>query len=238
MEIMTINNKPLSDFQTFFDTSQTFIMPERDVEFVSVAGRNGDLLLDNNRYKNVDIPFNLFIREDFKYNYTQLMNFIHSQEGYVRIETTTEPDVFRLGKLVSVVTPNTGAFLHYGSFTLVFNCKPQKYLKSGEDVIKLYDGDEIQNPTLQTAKPLLLLYGAGKIMFYDGYGAESITLADVGQIGATYVDCETENAYLGNTNMNPYVTIAEGFPTFKEGITEISISGFAYVECFPRWWRL
>lgn len=240
MEIMTINGKPLSDFNTFFDTSQTFIMPERDVEFVEVAGRNGSLMLDNNRYKNVDIPFNCFIREDYIYNYNALMNYISAQKGYVRIETTTEPDVYRLGKLVQSVTPRTGSFLKYGHFTLTFNCKPQKYLKEGEKVMVLHDGDLIVNNEYQDSKPLLALYGAGKLIFYyNGVATPAILRVTDAQMSHIYVDCETENAYMGATNVNPYVVLDNDvFPHFIQGETEISISGFSLVECFPRWWRL
>lgn len=238
MEIMTINGKPLSDFNTFFDTSQAFIMPERDVEFIEVAGRNGSLMLDNNRYKNVDIPFNCFIRENYIENYSALMNYISAQKGYVRIETTAEPDVYRLGKLVQSVTPRTGSFLKYGHFTLTFNCKPQKFLKEGEKIINLSQGDKIVNPTMQAAKPLLLVYGTGKISFTDGLNSYSVEIVEPDPISA-YIDCESENVYSGDININPQTIIRYGgFPRFNNGITRIFENTFVSVECWPRWWKL
>ena len=57
------NNKPFSDFNTYYDGSQLFDMPDKDITFYSVIGRNGDLSISNNRYNNIEIKVNCFIRK-------------------------------------------------------------------------------------------------------------------------------------------------------------------------------
>jgi phage-related protein len=68
-------------------------------------------------------------------------------------------------------------------FNLVFDCKPQRWLMSGETEITVADGEEITNPTMFESSPLLEVEGYGTIGFND-YAIElenatmgSITLA-------------------------------------------------------------
>ena len=59
-----------------------------------------------------------------------------------------------------------------GEFTLIFNCKPQRWLTSGEAPSAIAaSGNTITNPTLYDSSPLLDVEGYGSISF-NGYGME------------------------------------------------------------------
>ena len=230
MDVLTFNGQSLADFHTFWDGSQLFVTPEKDVQFFEVPGRNGELTISNNRYKAKEISVNCFIRENFRSNFANLVDFLYSQDGYQRFENSKEPDVYQMASFVSAIEPNTGAFLHYGDFTLVFKVYPQKWLKMGENAIDVTNLTLI-NPTHQLALPLLECVGTGSITINDSV----LTLA--ANTTTTFIDCEIEDAYEGNINRNGDLTIVNGFPVLTDSNT-ISMTGFTSVKLYPRWWRL
>lgn len=225
------NNTPFSNFSTYYDGSQLFDVPSKDITFYSVAGRNGDLSISNNRYNNIEIRVNCFIKDNFKTNYSNLINYLSSQEGYCRFETTQEEDIFRMAQFVSGVTAETGAFLKYANFELVFNCKPQKYLKSGEIGESISSSSTIANPSLMPSKPLIEVTGTGTITINDSVLELSTNTSK------TYIDCDIQDAYEGTINRNPDLTITNGFPVLKSGENNVSVSGCSIV-LYPRWWKL
>ena len=70
--------------------------------------------------------------------------------------------------------------LRAGDFEIVFDCKPQRYLMSGEAPIEISSNDVIFNPTLHDAHPLLEVEGYGDIVM-NGYevSVANATLGDV-----------------------------------------------------------
>lgn len=55
------NGKSLADFGVHVSGTDVFNGPEADVENVEVPGRNGDLHIFNERYKNVELKYKCFI---------------------------------------------------------------------------------------------------------------------------------------------------------------------------------
>lgn len=123
-----------SDYNVFISGTDTFSAPERDVEYVSVAGRNGDLTIDNGRWKNITVTYPAFIPNTFENKIGEFRAEMMKKLGYQRLEDTYHPDEFRLGSFSDGLNPNNiTAFHRFGEFALAFNCKPQRFLKSGED---------------------------------------------------------------------------------------------------------
>ena len=122
----------LTDMQTVVDFSTSFGNPERSYEYVEIMGKNGSLVIDNNRFNDLEIDFPAFILKDFIPNYRNLMAFLNSQKGYQRLETSHEPDHYRKALFLGTVQPEPTQFLKKGSFTLPFRVHPQRYLKSGD----------------------------------------------------------------------------------------------------------
>ena len=145
----------LTDMQTVVDFSTSFGNPERSYEYVEIMGKNGSLVIDNNRFNDLEIDFPAFILKDFIPNYRNLMAFLNSQKGYQRLETSYEPDHYRKALFLGTVQPEPTQFLKKGSFTLPFRVHPQRYLKSGDIPVSAssqsntYTGNpvEIDNPS-------------------------------------------------------------------------------------------
>lgn len=237
MERLTYGGKSFSDFNTFWDGSKVFAKPIKNYNIYDIPGRNGSLTASRKYFGNLTVSFDCFIRQDFKKNFSQLIDYLNSMDGYQRLETTTEPEIYRMALFHSAVDPSTGAFNHYGKFTITFDCMPQAFLKSGEIPVEIpqYSTEVLNNPTYQKAKPLIIVNGVGT--FYVN-GQEVTVNSNPGNV---YIDSELMDCY-SNTggvigNMNPYVIVPEGFINLVSGDNTIETKGVS-LSVMPRWWRV
>ena len=53
MNAFQFNGRSSSEFGVYISGGGTYNAPERDVEFMAMPGRSGDLLIDNGRFKNI-----------------------------------------------------------------------------------------------------------------------------------------------------------------------------------------
>lgn len=163
---LSFDGESLRSYGVYISGEATFNAPAREVEMISIPGRSGQLALDKGRFENIEVTYPAGIyadtEEDFAEAVSELRNFLCSRSGYCRIEDDYNPNEFRMGIYKSglEVTP---ALLKAGEFDLVFDCKPQRWLKSGEDEIEVQDGDTITNPTLFESSPLLEVEGYGAL---------------------------------------------------------------------------
>lgn len=235
-QILTINGKPLSDFHAWYDGSEWFRIPEKEVENIQIDGRSGDLTIDKNRFTNISIPFNCYIHEDFKKNYSNLMNYLMSLTGYQRIESSEEPEVYRLGQIKASVEPETGQFIKRGQFVITIDFMPQKWLKSGENEITIDTSETLMNPSYFEAKPTFLVEGTGTITVNDS----TMVLSE--STGTVTIDCEAEDVYEEDTatNRNSDITLTNNeFPTLASGTNTVAYSGdITSLIVIPKWWKL
>lgn len=129
---MTIGGVNLDTFNCHLLMPGISSAPERDVSIVAVPGRNGDVVIDNNRFINMTVKYKCVIDgSDSQYDFERMMAWLKSLKGYQRIEECYHPDYYRMGTFNAVVDPDTQNTQQV-AFTLTANCKPQRYLKSGE----------------------------------------------------------------------------------------------------------
>lgn len=233
MNQITYNGTPLYTFGVYYDSSLSYISPEKDYELVEVLGRDGALAIYNDRFRTVELSIPCYIKSNFITNYRNLMSFLNSQKGYQRLELTQEPNHFRKGLLMALTEPDTGQFIRDGQFTITFTCMPQRWLKTGENWVSFTADGTITNPTLFDAKPIIRIYGAGEV----GIGSETIKLT---QAGTNYVDvdCDIMDAYEGSTNMNQYLQVTD-FPVLHSGSNGVTLgTGVTKVEIMPRWFEI
>lgn len=231
-EYLTFNNKSSRDFEVWISGSGTFNAPERDVENITVPGRNGDLHIDHGRFKNIQIVYPAFITKDFRANFDAFKAFMLSQRGYKRLCDTYSPEVYRMAAYKSAIEPKMTARNLAGSFNIVFDCDPRRFLVSGEAVKSFTVAGTLRNPTLYDSAPLLRVYGSGTVTI------NGITLTLAGVDGYVDIDCDIQEAYKGAVNCNDKVTLTDGvFPTLKPGDNEIEQTA-ERVEVTPRWWTI
>lgn len=226
---LTFDGVSLKDFGVYINGNQTYNAPARSREVVNVPGRNGALLLDNGRFDNVEVTYHAFIYRDFSVNVEGLRNLLLSRTAYKRLEDTYHSEEYRLGIYKGNFSADVVEWLEAGEFDLVFDCKPQRFLVSGEETVEFTSSGSILNETEQIAKPLLRVYGTGS--FTVGSGTMTISSANV----YTDIDCDLMDAYKGTTNCNG--NVSGTFPTLTPGDNTVTLNtGITKIEIIPRWW--
>ena len=162
----TFDGVDSKQYGVFITDVKVFGAPVRDVESVSIPGRNGDLLIDHGRYENIDVVYSAVIH-DIE-NFTTIMaNFraaLASKIGYKRLSDDINIGEYRLatfkdGLDVSTLNKKTG------QFDITFNCKPQRYFLEGETPRLL-----VQNMVPSTTKT-----ETGSIVSIESDGGDKVT---------------------------------------------------------------
>ena len=190
------NGRSFSEFGVFADLSQTLGSPEKDYDFISIPGRNGDLSIFNDKFKDIEFAVHCYIKNDFVQNYRNLIDFLNESHGYLRFETSKEPDYYREALFLGEVDPIVRPFNRNGSFDLAFRCHPQRWLKSSLEMIDVGANYKIFNPTNMPAKPLIRFIGNGELRFVvDEEIIGKITIRNNASPSYVDIDCETYDAY-------------------------------------------
>lgn len=164
---LKFDNVDSLDYGVHINGEGVYNAPERDVEMISIPGRNGEYALDHGRFNNIEVTYPAGIGEmsqtDFADKLSAFRNQLASRKGYCRLEDGYHPDEFRMGVYKSGLEASPVMYNRAGEFDLVFNCKPQRFLKTGEQATEFTQDGTINNPTLFESKPLLELYGYGTL---------------------------------------------------------------------------
>ena len=208
--------------------------PQRDVENITVPGRNGGLLRDNGRFENVEVVYHCAITQNFRRRYDALLAHLFSSPSYRRLEDTLHSDFYRMAVFRASIEPTVYPRADIGTFDLRFDCTPQRYLKQGQFPIAVQSGKTIGNQWMPS-QPLIRItgMGSGRLVI----GNSRVDIADMD--GGITLDCDVQNAYDGTLNLNNNITITGGWPVLATGQTAISFSGgITAVEITPRWWTV
>lgn len=236
----SVGGNKSTDYGIILTKAPTMQIPERDVQTITVPGRSGDLVIDNGRYKNAAMEFECLIippqGQTMREAAAALMAAM-LPVAYARIADSFDPAHFCLARASGGVSVES-LTEQGGRFTLEYDRMPQRYRVDGETPVTLTGSGTIQNPTAQTARPLLKvsLSGAGAIVI----GGTRVEIS----AGETtlYLDCESQNAYALDAgvavNRNNLVNAPE-FPALAPGSNAVTLSGgVSRVEITPRWWDL
>lgn len=224
------------DYGVYITGSAVFNAPERDVEMITIPGRNGAFALDNGRFENITVtyPAGIFAEneEDFAEAISEFRNYLCSKRGYCRLQDEYNPDEYRLAIYKSGLEVEP-AFLKAGEFEIVFDCKPQRWLTEGEEAVTVASGDLLVNPTLFESSPLLEVEGYGdidiggqKITVNQAVLGEVETSGKSSSIVPTLITAQLPAAYLKEIDYSKYAGAVEnGDSLFIEsiGITAYSV---------------
>ena len=245
-DILTIGGKRLSDFQCWHDGSQVFRRASKQIEKYSIPGRSGDLAFSLDRHENLTIPFNCFIKENFRENYTALMDYLNNLDGYVELRTTEEPNHFREALFHASTIPEMNPFNQSGQFTLEFDCKPQLWLDDGQRRINFASRNDVFNPTYSIAKPTFILQGPCNLYIRTDNGVETGNLTISDNRGPIYIDVIEDgavDAYLIIDNEKVSVNNSVSFTLNRKdfrlqpGHSKVFSSSSSKIV-IPRWYRL
>lgn len=240
-----------SDYGVYITGEAVFNAPTRRVNMIQIPGRNGLFAQDEGAFDNLTVtyPAGLFgnTESDFADGISDFRNALCSRIGYRRLEDEYNPNEFRMAvyKEGLEVTPAT---LKAGEFTISFECKPQRWLKSGETWTTATTSTIFTNPTLFDASPLLEVQGYGTLKLTVGDSSVNdivITQKGAGDPSSLYIDLETGFAYYQNpgqkTNAMNRVTLPLVLPRFtalgNNRFTTIP-NTITSLKVQPRWWKI
>lgn len=233
----TFAGKNSQDFKVYISGQGTYNAPARVYSEYVIPGKSGSLLIDENRFEDVDLTYPAFIFEEMGANIEGLRNYLLSKSGYQRLEDTYHPDEYRLAVFKDGLEADVDQRHEFASFDLTFKCKPQRFLKSGERAITIASSSSpfvLKNPTDQASMPLIRITGTGTLQIgeYSVKVSQSQSYIDI--------DCEMMDAYNGTTNLNGKVVLTNyNFPKLLPGNNNIVIgSGISSVRITPRWWEV
>lgn len=212
------------------------ILPERSQTMTEVPGRNGGLLIVDGNFRNYQQDYEVFIsaeRSGLVRAARAVAEWLESPVGYQRLEDSYEPDIYREAYYAG--NQDIESVLNrFGRTTISFNCKPQRYLKSGEVSKTFTAAGALTNVTKFDALPVITVYGSGAGSVT--VGDRTVTISDID--GYVVLDCELQDAYKGTVNKNGTVTLTE-FPVLTAGENAISFAGgVTSVEIVPHWWTI
>lgn len=147
----TYNGVNSADYGLYISGDSVYNAPSRVYEMVDIAGRNGQLAIDQGRFENIEVTYPAFIFAETQTEFAQRLRDIRawlmSPVGYQRLEDTYHPDEFRLGIYKSGLEVEPIFYNKAGRFELIFDCKPQRFLFSGEETFVLGEWGETETIT-------------------------------------------------------------------------------------------
>lgn len=269
LNYFTFNDIKSSDHSVYIAGEGVFNSPARRGEEIVVPGRNGSLFLDEGAFENINVYYPAFIgttREDlFRTKLRELRSRLASSGKYERLTDTYHPDEFRLAIYKSGLETEPAHFNRAGRFTINFDCKPQRFLKSGEISQIFTENGTIENPTPFESSPILKVTGNGVVAigpyrFIVTGNTETITIdTELMEVylpaGYIYPLTDEEDEQIENeigigieivdglvepANMNSLVEFVESkMPMIPPGEVPIRMSNtITQLEIIPRWWYL
>lgn len=164
---LTFDGVSLKNYGVYISGDAVYDSPERDVEMISIPGRNGTFALDKGRFNNIEVTYPAGVFSDSQTNFADkvsaLRNQLASRTGYRRIEDEYHPDEYRMGVYKRGLEFDPVHYNEASEFDITFDCKPQRFLKSGEVSVAVNSGNTLTNPTLFESNPLLMAKGYGTI---------------------------------------------------------------------------
>ena len=234
---LTFDSQNSLTYGVYITGEGVFNAPERAMERVSIPGRNGDLILDYGRYENIEVtyPAGVFGADEttFATKIMQFRNVLTSRYTYKRLTDTYHTDEFRLAVFRGGLEVDPVQKTRAGEFDIVFDCKPQRFLTSGESTTTFTADGTISNPTAYPSRPLITVTGNGTLV------VNGVSMV-IGGSSNTVIDCELMECYDGANSKNGDVVMTPNqFPVLDSGSNTIDLStGITKVEIVPRWWRL
>lgn len=227
--------------------------PERKIEVFDVPGRSGSIIFPSDSWENIEREYEIFAgggtRGTVARPFNSIAAWLNSPGGYAKLEDTYEPEIFRLAYCTGAMETEN-AYTRLGRATITFNCRPERFLKSGATNYWVVNDDEgtnegIANPTPYPAKPLIQITKLGLVSdttltITSGGKTYSIDVAidNYYRHIPVYIDCEAMDCYAAGENVNSMFDIPD-FPILQPNAETTFTIGAGYdVFVTPRWYYI
>lgn len=209
--------------------------PARKADVYNVPGRDGDIVVMQDAWENVDQSYTIWGHGSARNSATAIgytiSEWLFAPTGYQELSDSFDPGHFRKAYFLGPFdVENT--LTRYGRATITFSCDPRRFV-AGVTPITLSATGNVTNPTPFTARPAITVHGSGNGTIECG--GNTITIAGI--YDGMVLDCDAQGAYYPGVNLNSLVS--GSFPVIPGGTQTITITGgITSVEVAPNWWTL
>ena len=209
---------------------------EPNLKEFTIPGRNGTIYQHDGSYKNRSIIAHCYLLSHLlERDIDQINAWLLSSVGYRRFEDSNDERHFMLARATTGILKSARMGI-LAPFTLEFDAKPQRFLKSGEKFIDVTTSMIIKNPTSFPALPLIRILGKGNIDLTIAGNVLHLYLGSDWQ--EISYDAEADTAYLGSENMDSKIGSTDQI-ALPSGDSQISFTGnLKNIQIMPRWWEL
>lgn len=246
MGIIVFNGISSKDLGLVVQAPPQYEIPEKELTVVHVPGKNGDVIMDNGSYKNVERTYyiaKVFNKNtSFSQNALSITNWLHSAKGYARLEDTYEPEYYRM----AYYNEENSMQNYYDVATVIaitFNCKPQRWLKSGDIFASINGNSKFTNPTPHDAYPLITVNLdkniPAEITFTCNGKSTTVIMEAPSENCSVTLDCEMMEAYTSSgESYNLKTRFTNGIPVLYALADNFITSPNSSVKVKPRWWTI
>lgn len=228
MNSFTFNGISSADMGLIVENKDIYSLPARDISLVSVPGRNGDVIIDNNRWQNVTVSYSVGIK-DIKSNIKRIKAWL-STPGYFELTDTYNAEYYRVA-CFNTNLDITELLTNVGRAVISFSCKPFMYSVIGKGSWQYTKESAMVNPEAFDSLPFIRAYGNGNITFH--INSRAFTINNVS--GWVDLDSELMVVYRDATIKNKDALFTE-FPVLVPGNNNIAPgANCTNVTISPRW---
>lgn len=204
----------------------SIFMPERRVNEIEIAGRNGILHEDTGTFANYtkDAECHVMDRE-------QIDKVCQWLTGAGEVIFSSEPDrVYRA--FIKNSIPFNNVLRNMNDFLVQFDCFPFKYSVNWQDeVLTLTKATTLFNKGSFASEPIMTVYGTGDVVL--NVNGKEYTLEGVDSF--VTINTEMMEVYKNDENKNSFFT-SDDFPVFEVGENAINWTGnVEKIEIQPNW---
>lgn len=240
MNYFEYNGTSSLDMGLRIESKNVFSAPEYEVDFLSIPGRDGDLIAGPGRYPNVQVTYSVFLpaksQQELAEKILAVKEWLYEEpDRYHELTDSYDAEFFRqavyAGKLDIEDELN-----RIGIFTVSFSCLPFRHSMVGVRTQTITaSGAVLTNPYITASKPYMKIYGSGDITLTIQGGGKNATWSFTDIDTYIEVDSNLMNFYKGTEPQNDKVT-GSGFPLLYRGRNTISFTGdVSRIDLIPRW---
>ena len=233
MGTFTFNGINSSQFGLRVTSDYVINSTGQDIDTVAVAGRDGDLLLPNNRLKSVTIELPCTIMSNRKLTDVEgdISNWLNVA-GYKDLTLSWDSDFIYRSAFIETFEI-AGLMRQFGKVKLNFLTYPVKFYKQGRTAQTLSNGATVNGLGNVNAKPIITLVGSGDCTLTIN-GRKTKLKAIQNRIT---LDMQANQVYSGNLQAWDKVVRSPQFqmPYLDYGRNLISWDGNFTVSMIPNW---
>lgn len=209
----------------------------RDVEIVEIPGKNGDIVIDNGRYKSVAFSpkFIMWKKSNFmsfEEQQNALTDLMTGAYGYSEMTILGNSNYTYMARVVDEVRITLDDEVS-AEVEINFSLKPIKYITSGLNTVNLVNGAILNNIGKVSSNPMIVLTGTGNVTLT--LGSKTVVFKNI--TDGVVVDFEHKTVTNLDKNSPKWETLYTWpLPSIPVGSNKISWdnSGFK-ISMIPRW---